>query len=274
MLLLSLLPDCVFMHGIQSLLSMKELLVLACASKRMSNCTASAIKEKVDRDARFLPFAEALMERVKVHTGLSIPFSIDRFRRIRKAIVYHGYSVPSRYRTIPTSVVTIFDGKLTVERGLSCLISLDYRLPKVYASCSLTIDIIEAGEVKTFKGEARHNHECYKFPDGTSFEAMLESFQPMAAYFMGARNAARNEASALEQMRQAEIAEKLAQCKKILESMDDLDEGLAGGTETRDDDCILLGDDDCFIVEDARTKTRDDDCILLGDDDCHIVEDA
>ena len=82
MLLLSLLPDCVFMHGIQSLLSMKELLVLACASKRMSNCTASAIKEKVDRDARFLPFAEALMERVKVHTGLSIPFSIDRFRRI------------------------------------------------------------------------------------------------------------------------------------------------------------------------------------------------
>ena len=267
MLVLSLLPDCVFMHAIQSLLSMKDLLVLACTSKRMSNCTASAIKEKVDRDARLLPFAEALMERVKVHTGLSIPFSIDRFRRIRKAIVYHGYSVPSRYRTIPTSVVTIFDGKLTVERGLSCLISLDYRFPTVYASCSLTIDIIEAGEVKTFKGEARHNHACYKFPDGTSFEAMLESFQPMAAYFMGARK----EASALEQ---AEIAEKLAQCKKILESMDDLDEALAGGTETRDDDCFLLGDDDCFIVEDARTKTRDDDCILLGDDDCYIVEDA
>jgi hypothetical protein len=66
----------------------------------------------------------------------------------------------------------------------------------------------------------------------------------------------------------------LLRMKRTLQSMDDLDEVKAGGTETRDDDCILLGDDDCLIVEDARTKSKDDDCVLLGDDDCHIVEDA
>ena len=90
MLVLSLLPDCVFMHAIQSLLSMKDLLVLACTSKRMSNCTASAIKEKVDRDARLLPFAEALMERVKVHTPGAPPRAPGvRWRASPRAAPFH-----------------------------------------------------------------------------------------------------------------------------------------------------------------------------------------
>lgn len=253
MLLLTLLPDCVFMYAIQTLLSMKDLLVLACTCKRMDKCTARAIKEKVERDARLLPFAEALMERVNVHTGLSIPFSIDRFRRIRKAIVYNGCDAWFG------CVVTIFDGKLTVVGGLSCRDSVDSRYPmSSSAACCLTIDSIEAGEANTFMGEARYNiDQSYKFPNGTSFEAILDFFPPKADYFLDARH-----------------YEMLIRSKRTLQSMDDLSDAEAGGTETRDDDCILLGDDDCLIVEDARTKSKDDDCVFLGDDDCHIVEDA
>ncbi len=36
------------------------------------------------------------------------------------------------------------------------------------------------------------------------------------------------------------------------QSMDDLSDAEAGGTETRDDYCVPLGDDDCHIVEDAQ----------------------
>ena len=263
MLLLTLLPDCVFMYAIQSLLSMKDLLVLACTCKRMDKCTARAIKEKVERDARLLPFAEALMERVNVHTGLSIPFSIDHFRRIRKAIVYNGCDAWFG------CVVTIFDGKLTVVGGPSCRFSVDSRYPmSSSAACCLTIDSIEAGEATTFMGEARYNiDQSYKFPNGTSFDAILDFFPPKADYFLDARHYAQQESARVAQ-------EMLIRMKRTLQSMDDLDEAEAGGTETRDDDCILLGDDDCLIVEDARTKSKDDDCVLLGDDDCHIVEDA
>ena len=273
MLLLTLFPDCVIIHVIQSFLSMKDLLVLACTSKRMGKYTASSIKQKVDRDARLLLFAEALMERVNMHTGLSIRFSIDRFRPIRKAIVYNGYLV---FRLGPISVVTIFDGKLTLVHGLSFCFSEEYGCSK---SVNLTIGINEVRGVKTFKCEIRSDsHQCCKIAEGTSFEAILDLFPPKAAHYWIDRNAEQRHKS---DESDREVRALLAQTNEMLDKlMNDskLDEvnhasWRAGRTETRDDDSNLLGDDECFIVKDAD-KTSDDDSILLGDDECFIVEDS
>jgi hypothetical protein len=57
------------------------------------------------------------------------------------------------------------------------------------AACCLTIDSIEAGEANTFMGEARYNiDQSYKFPNGTSFDAILDFFPPKADYFLDSRN--------------------------------------------------------------------------------------
>jgi hypothetical protein len=129
----------------------------------------------------------------------------------------------------------------------------------------VTIEIIEVREVQTFKCEIRGDrHQCCKFPEGTSFEAILEVFHPKSWYYEAERRA---EVDRID----ANIIALLAHSRKLLAQMD-IDGW--GDDAVLDDDCILLGDDDCLIIEDARTETRDDDCILLGDDECLIVENA
>jgi hypothetical protein len=175
-------------------------------------------------------------------------------------------------------VVTILDGKLTLSHGLSFLFREIF--PYCYpTSCCLTIDILEEGGVKFFQCDVRGSvHQLCKIPKSTSFETILDLFPAEGIYYSQDRLKERQgDFHAMRAMlaQSREMLDGMDKYWEMLDGMDKyLDEALAGQAETRDNDCILVGDDDCLIVEDDRTKTGDDDCILLGDDDCRIVEDA
>ena len=255
--MLANLPGFVITQGIMPLLPMHNLCMLQCASKVMRKYADKPIQKKMERDARMLPFVEALRARVQAHTGLPIYFSFNRREGAGKAITYRGHLGK---RLVANSIITILDGRITLERGLS------FRFSSGESEVILVLDMTEVGHVKTLKYEIWSlEGECFKVPDGTAFEELLEMFELNSKFYEWDRKGWEVEKKELpvgwdgfeddrrERMQEPSVAAIEADVEtvndissnEVIEIIDTV------ATGRRDDDCIILGDDDCFIVEDS-----------------------
>ena len=125
------------------------------------------------RDVCMLQFVEALCARVQAHTSLPIYFSLNCFPQhgAGNAITDGCYLAK---RLVANSNITLLDGRITLERGLS------FRFSSGESEVILILDMTEVGDVKTLKYEIWSlgwKGGCFKVPDCTAFEVLLKIFK-------------------------------------------------------------------------------------------------
>ena len=133
------------------------------------------------KDASMEPYANALCARVQAHTGLPIYFSMDRFREIQNSIQYVGDL--GCWNFFHRSIITIFGGELILRGGLSFRFQSCEDPMAIQLIVKLSKNKNEGDESLKFEIYDLGERYCYKLPEGTSFEALLDMFESGAEYY-------------------------------------------------------------------------------------------
>jgi hypothetical protein len=271
-MMLTDVPECVFGKSIAPLLALDDLYRLAHSSRTMSLIAKQSIQKIVQRDFAMTDLIEQAAYRVVANTGLPIDFHLVKVpgSKVHRPIKFIGtlqnprtnpsdqQPPSSEQRGANYSVISVFDGHLTVDRGLvwrfpgqedEVQVKFVFMLPRQESimglgCCRITsIDGRNEFILGNMLGDSRNSLDhC----GGVSFQQVMQEWNFAATYW---------EEDRMDYWDRADDDD----------SVDD-DEG--GSIDDNISDEVIVVDD----IETGQHNT--DNCILLGDDDCMIIEDA
>ena len=268
------IPPCVFMSGIAPWISLKDMIRLGCASKTMDIITKEAVQKIVLKDRDLRELAESAAYEVVKHTGLPIDFTwevsdLEKKKPVLIKYIGRQWTSPGNLQHIaPFSEIDIWDGVVTVGSGFAhkfpgqkeeVKVIFRFMLPRqesisgrgCYSIASM--DGLFLSQVGNMNAKDSLDDD-----DGVTFDEAMDEWCYYAEFWKDKREDA-GWGSASDDDCNDEFG---------MEDINDDDECIKG--EHAEDDEHGVNTRITFI--DISNDTLD--CILLGDDDCMIIEGA
>ena len=274
-MMLTDVPECVFGHSIAPLLALNDLYRLAHSSRAMSLIAKQSIQKILLKDSVMMDLVEQAAYGVVANTGLPIDFHLVQIpgSKVHQHINFIG-TLP-RPGTSPLdqrrgargatfSEISVFDGHLTVDRGLAwrfpgqedeVQVKFVFMLPRQESILGLGCYRIASIDGRNEFVSGNMLGDCRTSLDhrgGVSFRHVMQEWGFQATYWEEDR---------------ADYWDRTGDDDDGWGSVDDDDEGGSIQHDNTGDEVIVVDD-----IEMGHHNS--DDCILLGDDDCMIIESA
>ena len=260
-------PKCVFGKCIAPLLALDDLYRLANSSRAMSLIAKASIQNILEKDFDMTELVHEAAYRVATNIGLPIDFQEVRVlgSKVHPAIKFFGtiQNHENPLRKDNYSEISIYDGHLTVDRGLV------WRFPGQVDEVQVKFVFMLPRRESILGGLG-----CYSI---TSMDGRNEI--TLGNMSGGSRNCLDRTCggeSFQEVMREWDYAAKYWEDDRM-DYWDREDNDNDWGSVDDDEGDSMdysIGEEVIFVNDIDTGKRNTEDCILLGDDDCMIIEDA